>query len=139
MTPQKEISCHIFNMAFFQKFFADLMSHIIREYAGMKIKWFLNVSPLTIMNKLLWPFMLLSLYILTFMLYKLGIQWRVLHKLRRLEIGDLFPSNPLVVFYNINGAYSVCCLWGPQPLPPKIRRSFWLALSVMVEIWSVGG
>ena len=62
MTPQKEISCHIFNVAFFQKFLADLMSHIIREYTGKKIKWFLNVSPLTIMNILLWPFMLLSLY-----------------------------------------------------------------------------
>ena len=41
-------------------------SHIIREYAGKKIKWFLNVSPLTIVNILLWPFMVFSLYIHAF-------------------------------------------------------------------------
>ena len=73
-------------------------------------------------------------------LHKLGIQWRVLHKLRRLKIGDFLslPSNPLVVFYNINGTYSVSCLWGAQSPIPKRRCSFWLALSVMREIWSVG-
>ena len=78
--------------------------------------------------------------LLTFMLYKLGIQWKVLHKLRRLKIGDFLslPSNPLVVFYNINGTYSVSCLWGAQSPIPKRRCSFWLALSVMREIWSVG-
>ena len=36
-----------------KKFFDDLMSHITREYAGKKIKLFLNVSPLTIVNLLL--------------------------------------------------------------------------------------
>jgi hypothetical protein len=40
-------------MAIFSKFFGDLMSHIIREYAGKKIKLFLNVSPLRIVNILL--------------------------------------------------------------------------------------
>ena len=66
MTPQKEISCQIFKMAIFSQFFVDLMSHIKREYAGKKIKWFLNVSPLTIVNILLWPFMVFSLYIHAF-------------------------------------------------------------------------
>ena len=34
-------------MAIFSKFFDDLMSHIIREYAGEKMKSILNVSLLT--------------------------------------------------------------------------------------------
>ena len=51
-----------FQNGYLKKIFDDLVSHIIREYAGKKRKWFLNVSPVTIMNILLWPFMLLSLY-----------------------------------------------------------------------------
>ena len=35
------------------KFFDDLMNHIAREYAGKKMKSFLNVSPLPIVNLLL--------------------------------------------------------------------------------------
>ena len=66
LPPQKEISSPIFKMAILKKIFGDLMSHIIREYAGKKIKWFLNVSPLTIVNILLWPFMVFSLYIHAF-------------------------------------------------------------------------
>ena len=62
MTPQKEISCHIFKLAIFSKFFDDLMSHIIREYAGKEMKYFPNVSPLKIMDILLSPFMVFSLY-----------------------------------------------------------------------------
>ena len=58
----RELVC-TFKLPIFSKFFGDLMSHIIREYAGKKIKWFLNVSPLTIMNILLWPFMAISLYL----------------------------------------------------------------------------
>ena len=34
-------------------FFEDLMTHLIREYAGTKIKYFFNVSPFTIDNILL--------------------------------------------------------------------------------------
>ena len=63
LTPQKEISCHIFKMAILTKFFDDLMNHITREYAGEKMKLFLNVSTLTIVNLLLWPFKVASLYI----------------------------------------------------------------------------
>ena len=41
-------------MAILTKFFGGLiMNHIIREYAGKKMKLFLNVSPLTILNVLL--------------------------------------------------------------------------------------
>ena len=40
-------------MAILTKFFVDLMNHIIREYAGKKMKVFLNISPLTILNLLL--------------------------------------------------------------------------------------
>ena len=50
MTPQKEIGCHIFKMAIISKFFLDLMDHIIRKYAGKKMKYFLNVSRFTINN-----------------------------------------------------------------------------------------
>ena len=64
-TPQKEISCHIFKMVILTKFFDDLMNHINREYAGKKKKLFLNVSPLIIVNLLLWPFKVSSLYIIT--------------------------------------------------------------------------
>jgi hypothetical protein len=44
---------HTFKMAIFSKLFDDLVSHIIREYAGEKMKSFLNVSSLTIMDFLL--------------------------------------------------------------------------------------
>ena len=40
-------------MAILTKFFGDLMNHIIREYAGKKMKLFLNFVPLTIVNLLL--------------------------------------------------------------------------------------
>ena len=36
LTPQREISCHIFKMAILTKIFDDLMNHIAREYAGKK-------------------------------------------------------------------------------------------------------
>ena len=49
-------------MAIFSKFFGDLMSHIIREYADEEIKYFLNVSPLKIMDILLSVFIVSSLY-----------------------------------------------------------------------------
>ena len=61
LRPQKKISCHIFKMAILTKFFDDLMNHIIREYAGEKMNLFLNVSLLTIVNSLLWPFKVSSL------------------------------------------------------------------------------
>ena len=53
LTPQKEISCHILKMAILTKFFGGLMNHIIREYEGKKIRLFLNVSHLTIVNLLM--------------------------------------------------------------------------------------
>ena len=62
LTPQKEISCHIFKMAILTKFFDDLMNHITRKYAGKKIRSFLNVSLLKIMDILLSVFMVSSLY-----------------------------------------------------------------------------
>ena len=40
-------------MAILTKFFDDLKKHIIREYAGKKIKLFLNVLPLIVANLLL--------------------------------------------------------------------------------------
>ena len=43
----------MFKMAILTKFFDDLMNHIAREYAGKKMKLFLNVSPLRIVNLLL--------------------------------------------------------------------------------------
>ena len=49
-------------MAIFSKFFGDLMGHIIREYADEEMKQFLNVSPLNIMDILLSPFIVFSLY-----------------------------------------------------------------------------
>ena len=61
LSPQKEISCHIFKMAILTKFFDDLMNHITREYAGKKMKIFLYVSPFTIVHLLLWPFKVASL------------------------------------------------------------------------------
>ena len=57
----KETSCHIFKMAIFSKFFGDLMTHITREYAGKKMKSFLNVSSLKIMDILLSVFLVSSL------------------------------------------------------------------------------
>ena len=62
LLPQMEISCHIFKLAIFSKFFGDLMSHIIREYADEEIKYFLYVSPSKIMDILLSDFMVSSLY-----------------------------------------------------------------------------
>ena len=38
MKPQRKISSHTFKMPTFSKFFDDLMSLIIREYAGEKMK-----------------------------------------------------------------------------------------------------
>ena len=35
---QMEISCHFFKLALFSKFFGDLISHMIREYADKEIK-----------------------------------------------------------------------------------------------------
>ena len=61
LRPQKEISGHIFKVPILTKFFDDLMNHITREYAGKKMKLFLNVSPLTIVHLLLWPFKVASL------------------------------------------------------------------------------
>ena len=52
-------------MAILTKFFGDLMNHIIREYAGEKIKLFLNVSPLKIMDILLSLFKVSSLYLVS--------------------------------------------------------------------------
>ena len=63
LPPMKETSCNIFKIAISSKFFGDLMTHLISEYAGKEIKQFLNVSPLTITNLLLWPFKVSSLYI----------------------------------------------------------------------------
>ena len=59
---QMEISCHIFKLALFSKFFSDLMSHMIREYAGKEMKWFLNLSSIKIMDIILSPFMVFNLY-----------------------------------------------------------------------------
>ena len=50
-----------YKMAILTKFFGDLMNHIIREYAGKKIKLFLNVSPSKIMDILLSLFKVSSL------------------------------------------------------------------------------
>ena len=38
LNPQKETSCHIFNMAIFSNFFVDINTHIIRCNAGEKMK-----------------------------------------------------------------------------------------------------
>ena len=56
LLPQMEISCHIFKLAIFSKFFGDLMSHIIREYANEEMKFFLYILPLKIMGILLSDF-----------------------------------------------------------------------------------
>ena len=61
LPSMKETSCHIFKMAIFSKIFGDLMTHITREYAGKKMKSFLNVSPLKIMDIILSVFMVSSL------------------------------------------------------------------------------
>ena len=45
LLPQMEISCHIFKLAIFSKFFGDLMSQIIREYADEEMKSFLYILP----------------------------------------------------------------------------------------------
>ena len=49
-------------MAILTKVFGDLMNHIIREYAGKKIKSFLNVSLLNIMGILVCFFGIQSSY-----------------------------------------------------------------------------
>ena len=49
-------------MAIFSKFFGDLMSHIIREYADEEMKYFLYILPLKIMGILLSVFLVSSLY-----------------------------------------------------------------------------
>ena len=41
-------SSHIFKIAIFSKFFGDLISNIIKEYADEEIKCFLYFSPLNI-------------------------------------------------------------------------------------------
>ena len=64
LTPQKEISCHIFKMVILTKFFDNLMNYITREYAVKKMKIFLKFLPLIIVNLLLWPFKVSSLYII---------------------------------------------------------------------------
>ena len=51
-------------MAIFSKNFDDLMTHITREYAGKKMKSFLNVSPLKIIDILLSVFLVSSLYLI---------------------------------------------------------------------------
>ena len=66
LTPQKEISCHIFKMAILTKFFGDLMNHIIKKYAGKQIKLFLNVSSLKFMDIVLSLFKVSSLYMFLF-------------------------------------------------------------------------
>ena len=43
MTPQRKISCHMFKMPIFPKFFGDIMSHIIRSHADEKIKYFVEL------------------------------------------------------------------------------------------------
>ena len=58
----EKISCHIFKMAIFSKFFGDLMSHIIKEYADEEMKYFLYILPLKIMDILLSVFLVSSLY-----------------------------------------------------------------------------
>ena len=58
----KETSCHFFKMAIFSIFFGDLMTYIMREYAGKKRKLTLNVSTLKIINILLSLFKAFSLY-----------------------------------------------------------------------------
>ena len=52
-------------MAIFSKFFGDLMSHIIREYANEEMKYFLYTLPSKIMGILLSVFLVSSLYIIT--------------------------------------------------------------------------
>ena len=48
----EENSCCIFNMAIFSKFFGDIMSQIIKQNAGKKIKYFLEFSFIKIFNLL---------------------------------------------------------------------------------------
>ena len=62
LLPQMKISCHIFKLAIFSKFFGDLMTHIIREYADEEMKYFLYILPLKIMGILLSVFLVSSLY-----------------------------------------------------------------------------
>jgi hypothetical protein len=57
-----EIICHIFKLATFSKFFGDLMSHIIMEYADEEMKYFLYILPLKIMDILLSVFLVSGLY-----------------------------------------------------------------------------
>ena len=87
---QMEISCHIFKLALFSKFFGDLMSHIIREYADEEMKLFLNVSSLKIKDNLLSLFMLLSLYVTISSINSLAIvNWIVL-AFFKLDFQDLW-------------------------------------------------
>ena len=66
-----EISCHIFKLGIFSKFFGDLMSYIIREYADEEIEYFLYIWPLKIMGMLLSVFLVSSLSIKLFIEIKL--------------------------------------------------------------------
>ena len=50
-------------MDIFSKFFGDLMSHIIREYADEEMKYFLYILSLKIMDILLSVFLVSSLYL----------------------------------------------------------------------------
>ena len=61
LLPHMEISCHIFKLATFSKFFGDLMSHIISEYADEEMKYFQYILSLKIMGVLLSVFLVSSL------------------------------------------------------------------------------
>ena len=43
LTPQKETGYYIFKMTIFSKFFGNVMTHIIRENAGKRIKYFFEL------------------------------------------------------------------------------------------------
>ena len=80
---QMEISCHIFKLALFSKFFGDLMSHIIREYADEEMKHFLHTLPLKIMGIFLSVFLVSSLYlrltnISSFKVSFIRLNWKVI-------------------------------------------------------------
>ena len=53
LTPQKKTGCHIFKLDIFSKFFVAVMTHKLTYDAGKRIKLFLIIFQLEILNILL--------------------------------------------------------------------------------------
>ena len=126
LPPMKETSCHIFKMAIFSKFFFDLITHVTREYACEKIKSFLNVSPLKIMDILLSVFMVSSLYYTT-----ISIQWAIFKKSFDEENSQTFK------FFKVK--ISIALSWPQINLFSQTKLKIWYTVQRMCVLLKMYG